>query len=162
MPIGGDVVRIDRVTQSRVEIGLHETFRTAIRETDSIAAIRIEIHAEGRVGVGYATATPAITGDTVERIESFLDDVVAPYLVGRDLVSSHPYVLGAQSNALFGIPHRDYEGWTLKCSSATAGVDLALHDLVFHSPPTSPSSFGSPGLILRTFRILHKRVWSLR
>jgi L-alanine-DL-glutamate epimerase-like enolase superfamily enzyme len=78
-------VRIDRVTHERVEVALHETFRTAIRETNSIEAIRIVCQAGDRVGVGYATATPAITGDTVQRIESLIDDVVGPYLVGRDI-----------------------------------------------------------------------------
>jgi hypothetical protein len=127
-------VKIDRVSYSRVAIALHETFRTAIRETDSIDAIRVEIHASGRVGIGYATATPAITGDTVEGIESFLDQTVIPYLIGREIHSSRgagqsdsanqplrqedarqvagvepqlrkeQYVLGAQSNSLFGIP----------------------------------------------------------
>ena len=180
-------MKVDRLVHSRVEIPLHETFRTAIRETDSISSIRVEIHAAGRVGVGYATATPAITGDTVESIESHLDQVVAPYLISRDIaanevegigsiqvggmdsvqvgsvdtgqaegevagrvkgriagrvegktsgkfsgrIDARPYVLGAQSNAVFGIPDRDYEDWTRQCSSGTAGVDLALHDLVF-------------------------------
>ncbi len=159
----GCVVKVDRLIHSRVEIPLHETFRTAIRETDSISSIRVEIHAGDRVGVGYATATPAITGDSLEAIESHLDQVVSPYLFGRDIVSgqeggtvsgqvdgeiagrlegktsgklsgridARPYVLGAQSNAVFGIPDRDYEDWTRQCSSGTAGVDLALHNLVF-------------------------------
>jgi L-Ala-D/L-Glu epimerase len=159
-------VKIDRVSYSRVAIALHETFRTAIRETDSIDAIRVEIHASGRVGIGYATATPAITGDTVEGIESFLDQTVIPYLIGREIHSSRgagqsdsanqplrqegarqvagvepqlrkeQYVLGAQSNSLFSIPNDCYDAWTLQCSSGMAGIDLALHDLVFTSPTT--------------------------
>jgi L-Ala-D/L-Glu epimerase len=169
-------VKIDQVRHSRVEVALHETFRTAIRSTDSISAIRVEVRAGGRIGVGFATATPAITGDTVESIEAHLDDVVIPYLLGRDVPSIrdipsirdardigetshqaddpaqrevadsaivgglgvHPddqyYVLGAQSNALFGIPVGDYEDWAMRCSSGTAGIDLALHDLVFGRP----------------------------
>jgi L-Ala-D/L-Glu epimerase len=169
-------VKIDQVRHSRVEVALHETFRTAIRSTDSISAIRVEVRAGERIGVGFATATPAITGDTVESIEAHLDDVVTPYLLGRDIpgarnipsirdahhieetshqvddpaqrgvadsaiggglgvhVDDQHYVLGAQSNALFGIPTDDYEGWTMRCSSGTAGIDLALHDLVFGRP----------------------------
>jgi L-alanine-DL-glutamate epimerase-like enolase superfamily enzyme len=159
-------VKIDRVSHSRVAIALHETFRTAIRETDSIDAIRVEIHASGRVGIGYATATPAITGDTVEGIESFLDQTVIPYLIGREIHSSggagqsdsamqlvkheagqqvagadsqlrsEHYVLGAHSNSLFGISNDCYEAFALQCSSGMAGIDLALHDLVFTSPTT--------------------------
>jgi L-Ala-D/L-Glu epimerase len=126
-------VKIDSLHCSRVEIALHETFRTAIRETDSISALRVVVAAGDKVGVGYATATPAITGDTVEGIESLINDVVAPYVVGRDLVETPTYVLGAQSSALFGIDDRDYALWTKQCSSGMAGVDLALHDLAFGS-----------------------------
>jgi L-Ala-D/L-Glu epimerase len=124
-------VKIDSLRCSRVEIALHETFRTAIRETDSISALRVVVGAGDKVGVGYATATPVITGDTVEGIESLINDVVGPLLVGRDLVEPSSYVLGAQSSALFGIDDRDYALWTQQCSSGMAGVDLALHDLAF-------------------------------
>jgi L-Ala-D/L-Glu epimerase len=151
---------IESLSCSRVEIALHETFRTAIRETDSISALRVVLHAGGKVGVGYATATPAITGDTVDGIEELINGVVGPYLIGRHLVPSglgtslepsglgislaesgrgtsleqlQPYVLGAQSSSLFGIPDAEYARWTKQCSSGTAGVDLALHDVLFGS-----------------------------
>jgi L-Ala-D/L-Glu epimerase len=136
-------MKIDAVSRTRVDVALHETFRTAIRETDSISAIRIEIRAGERVGVGYATATPAITGDTVEGIELFIDRVMEPYLVDRELVAVERYVLGVQSNTLFGIPEACYEDWTGACSSGMAGIDLALHDLVFARPIGSPRSTGS-------------------
>jgi L-Ala-D/L-Glu epimerase len=144
-------VIIESLSCSRVEIALHETFRTAIRETDSISALRVALHAGGKVGVGYATATPAITGDTVEGIEELINDVVGPYLIGRHRVPSglgtgleesglgtsleqlQPYVLGAQSSSLFGIPDAEYARWTKQCSSGMAGVDLALHDVMFGS-----------------------------
>ncbi len=166
---GGEAVRIESVSHTRVEIALHETFRTAIRSTDSIAALRVEIRAGERVGVGYATATPAITGDTVEGIEAHLDAVVIPYLLGRDIVDRQGeardrdeaqsllptgvqsdvelgvpgYVLGMRSDALFGIPSRVYEDWTKQCSSGTAGIDLALHDLVFHGSQSTRASGSS-------------------
>ena len=212
-------MRIDRVTYERVEVALHETFRTAIRETNSVEAIRIVCHAGGKVGVGYATATPAITGDTVERIESLIADVVGPYLVGRDIAgrsifsrsrfsgddsggdrtganSSCPDVCeldssdrdsfdreksdrdsfdreksdrdgserdgserdGSErdgsdrgtpegvprvvvcSSELFGIADADYLSWAALCSSGTAGIDLALHDLLYPFPVTQPAS----------------------
>jgi L-Ala-D/L-Glu epimerase len=144
-------MNVESLSCSRVEIALHETFRTAIRETDSISALRVVLHAGGKVGVGYATATPAITGDTVEGIEELIADVVGPYLVGRRLEQSRlgpnreqsrlgtsleqstPYVLGAQSSSLFGIPDAVYAQWTKQCSSGMAGVDLALHDVMFGS-----------------------------
>lgn len=123
-------MRIDRVSHRRVAIALHETFRTAIRETDSIAAIRIEIAAGDHVGVGYATATPAITGDTLEHIESLIDEVVSPFLLGQILVPRPAYEFGLQSDDLFGIPVEMYGAWTAQCSSGVAGIDLALHGLV--------------------------------
>ena len=123
-------MRIDRVSHCRVAIALHETFRTAIRETDSVAAIRIEIAAGDRVGVGYATATPAITGDTLEHIESLIDEVVSPFLLSRILVPKPAYEFGLQSDDLFGIPIEMYGAWTAQCSSGMAGIDLALHSLV--------------------------------
>jgi L-alanine-DL-glutamate epimerase-like enolase superfamily enzyme len=200
-------MKIEAITHERIEIALHETFRTAIRETKSISAIRVEIHAGGKIGVGYATATPAITGDTVERIESLVDAVVSPYLVGREVdlsgtaaasmsppapatslgspgspalprspaslssptsfgsppsLGSRGYVLGAQSNELFGIPSDLYAGWTAQCSSGVAAIDLALHDLLCLAPsiPASlvPSVTIGAGSIEDMVATAHRRV----
>ncbi len=172
---------IESLSCSRVEIALHETFRTAIRETDSISALRVVLHAGGKVGVGYATATPAITGDTVEGIEELINDVVGPYLIGRHLVQSglgtslvqsgpgtnfeqsglgtnfeklRHYVLGAQSSSLFGIPDAEYARWTKQCSSGMAGVDLALHDVMFgsHNPVGGPETATAPATVRGSVR----------
>ncbi len=109
---------IVEVKTSRVRLPLRETFRTAIRETDSVEAMRVELVLDdGRIGVGYGTATPAITGDTLESMEHHIDATVRPALVGK--------VIGHEVFSLVC-------GLTARCQSGTAAVDLALHHVTDH------------------------------
>ncbi len=96
-------------------MALRERFRTAVRSTDSVDALRIEIEdSNGSRGVGYATATPAITGDTLDGMERFVHDVALAHLMGRTINSE-----------LFG----HLNTLTPSSSSGTAGIDMALHAL---------------------------------
>jgi L-Ala-D/L-Glu epimerase len=105
---------ISEVESERVQLPLRETFRTAIRETDSVEALRVAVVlADGHVGVGYGTATPAITGDTLESMEHHINGVVRPALIGQPI-----------SHDLFAL----LTSLTSLCQSGTAAIDLALHD----------------------------------
>jgi L-Ala-D/L-Glu epimerase len=119
---------IDRVSHEPVTIALRETFRTAIRETDTVEAIRIEIGAGSLQGVGYATATPAITGDTPESIQAHVEGPGADLLLGAP-ISTIDQVISALSN-LHGLVGRSPSG--------TAGLDLAMHDLLFRQRSFAP------------------------
>jgi L-Ala-D/L-Glu epimerase len=97
-------------------LALRERFTTAVRSADAIEALAIEIHTDdGRSGVGMATATPAITGDTVSSMERFVHSVVRPLIVGRTVDEE----LLVAVTAL-----------TPTSPSGTAGVDMALLELV--------------------------------
>jgi L-Ala-D/L-Glu epimerase len=110
-------MKIVALTHLRETILLRETFRTAIRETDRVDALRIEVVLDNsEKGFGYSTATPAITGDTLESMESFLESTMKPVLVGSSF-ESVAAVFEAVSTHILSSP------------SGTAGVDLALHDL---------------------------------
>ncbi len=111
-------MKIVSLRHQRESIRLRETFKTAIRETDRVDALRIEIALDtGEVGLGYATATPAITGDTLESMEAFLDSTMNPAVIGRTFPSTA---------AAFEL----ISAHTSVSPSGTAGVDLALQHLV--------------------------------
>jgi L-Ala-D/L-Glu epimerase len=101
---------------------LREVFRTAIRSTDRVEALVVTLRdaANGMdvAGVGFATATPAITGDTLESIEAFLGNRIAGWL------SSIPMTIEAIDGA-----RRELCAFSTESPSGAAGVDLALADL---------------------------------
>jgi L-Ala-D/L-Glu epimerase len=110
----GETVVIVGVQTSRVQLPLRETFRTAIRETDSVEALRIQIDCnDGTSGVGFGTATPAITGDTLESMEHHVDTHGRVALIGQTIT---PQLFASLS------------GLTALSPSGTAALDLALHD----------------------------------
>jgi L-Ala-D/L-Glu epimerase len=114
---------VTAISSSRCALALRERFTTAVRSADTIDALRVEIATDdGRVGIGLATATPAITGDTVASMEVFLADHVRPLLVGRML---------GRDLAL------DIQTLTVVSPSGTAGVDMALLNLI--DEPSSAS-----------------------
>lgn len=110
------------LSHQRTVVPLRETFRTAIRSTDVVDAIRIEISASNdaaHIGIGYATATPLITGDTLDSIEAHLDGPVAELLSSESIGSSQSWEKIGQRLAELAP----------RSPSGTAGVDLALYDL---------------------------------
>lgn len=100
-----------------VDLPLHTPFSTALRSTASVTDVRVTLTAsDGAVGVGSASPTAAITGDTTAGIAAAIRDYIAPALHGvdlDDLVAS----CGAVQRAL------------VRNTSAKAAVDIALHDL---------------------------------
>ena len=109
-------MKVSSLRSRRVVSELRETFTTAIRSTKSIDAVEITVVTEkGASGVGYATATPAITGDTLESIESFVAHQASRLLVGRRADNSCRMALAERTSA---------------SPSGAAGVDLALVDLL--------------------------------
>jgi L-Ala-D/L-Glu epimerase len=111
---------------ARTTVLLREVFRTAIRSTDRVDALEVVIGdrtgPSGVSGCGYATATPAITGDTLESMEAFLDSHVADWLAGTE-----PVAEGIVENV--AAARLDLERFSGESPSGAAGVDLALADL---------------------------------
>jgi L-Ala-D/L-Glu epimerase len=107
---------VTAISTAHASLALRERFTTAVRSADAIEALAIEIHThDGRSGVGMATATPAITGDTVASMARFVDSVVRPLMIGRTVDEE----LFVAVTAL-----------TPTSPSGTAGVDMALLELV--------------------------------
>jgi L-Ala-D/L-Glu epimerase len=110
-----DEVVVTEISTERVVLPLRETFRTAIRQTDAVEALQVSIHTDdGRVGVGYGTATPAITGDSIESMERHIAQRGRPLTVGRTVDTRMFDEIAAQTR------------WS---PSGTAALDLALHGL---------------------------------
>ncbi len=81
---------VTTVSTAHSTLALRERFTTAVRFSDAIDALAIEIHTDdGRSGIGMATATPAITQDTVAGMEAFVADLVRPLVVGRPVDDGH-------------------------------------------------------------------------
>ena len=111
---------ISALNVNEIQIPLKERFKTAIRETDVIDAIEVELCTSGgQVFRGYATATPAITGDSVSSITKYLGSTLSSALVGAAVDGV------GDVDALIG---RVQEG-VRESSSAVAGVDQALHHI---------------------------------
>lgn len=106
-----------------VHIPLTVPFVTALRRVEAASAVRLRIVADdGRIGIGEAPATEAITGETLASIRRTIKNFLIPPLgepfddLDEALRRIHTACIGA--------------------SSAKAAVDIALHDL--HEPLTEP------------------------
>ncbi|WP_067930051.1 hypothetical protein [Alicyclobacillus kakegawensis] len=100
-----------------VRLSLSTTFRTAVRQADTISDIRVVLRTDtGLVGLGSASPTPAITGETTASICSVIEDFILPRLKRLDLSDE----AAARAEVQQAIVHN---------SSAKAAVDIALHDL---------------------------------
>jgi L-Ala-D/L-Glu epimerase len=112
---------ITSIETERVVLPLRETFRTAVRETDSVEALRVTLRTDdGQVGVGYGTATPAITGDTLSSMDKHIESLGGKILIGRSV-----------ADELFV----ELSGLTKLSPSGTAAIDMAVHSL--GTAPTS-------------------------
>ncbi len=100
-----------------ISLPLVHPFKTALRTVSHVDDVVVRILGEnGQVGYGEAPPTAAITGETKSSIAYAIKQVIAPVLIGRDLME-----LDAVMDALQGaIAHN---------TSAKAAVDMALLDL---------------------------------
>ncbi|MCL6446044.1 MAG: dipeptide epimerase, partial [Alicyclobacillus sp.] len=101
-----------------VELPLRVPFRTALRSTSTVTDIRVTLETEdGITGVGSASPTPAITGDTTGSITAALREHILPALMGVDLEDMEAASTAIQRS----IVHN---------TSAKAAADIAWHDLL--------------------------------
>lgn len=103
---------------TRVEIPLTTPFRTALREVHAVEEIRVRLCTDtGLEGLGAASPTAAVTGDTAGSIADALSDYLLPRLSQVEELAERSTVQRVVNQALVGNP------------SAKAAVDIALHDL---------------------------------
>ena len=100
-----------------VHIPLATPFITALRRVEAASAVRLRIVADdGRVGIGEAPPTEAITGESLASIRHTLESSLIPPL--RDPFDDLDEALRRVHTAADG------------AASAKAAVDIALHDLL--------------------------------
>lgn len=104
---------IEEIEVKVIKSELRETFKTALREVVSLAIVRVTINGNFS---GDAVETRAITGDTLQKIQSDLQSVAASSLLGREFGNTES---GFQSLI---------EPLNI-CRSAKAALDMAFTDL---------------------------------
>jgi L-alanine-DL-glutamate epimerase-like enolase superfamily enzyme len=99
---------------------LHTPFVTALRRTDVLRSLLVEVtDGDGVTGVGEAAQVWQVTGESIASIRACIEGPLADRVVGTDpgdLVET----LRRMSSAVHGNP------------TAKAAVDIALHDLSAH------------------------------
>ncbi|BBG64802.1 L-alanine-DL-glutamate epimerase [Hydrogenimonas sp.] len=110
-------MRVTGFRLSYVSIPLERAFVTALRRVTAAEAVRIELIGDnGRIGIGEAPPTKAVTGEGEKEIEETIERTILPEIVNRNFDSL--------SEAL-DVLHSCCDGR----SSAKAAVDIALHNL---------------------------------
>ncbi|PZG36612.1 dipeptide epimerase [Listeria ivanovii] len=109
-------MKITKIKTRILPIQLNETFKTALREVNHVNVVRVYIHFDnGIVGIGEAAPTHVITGDTEASIISAINDIFAPFLIGREL-DEELTILDEMKLLL------------IHNTSPKAAIDIALHD----------------------------------
>jgi len=111
-------MRIRTVESWAVDLQLAEPYTIAYETVDSARNVFLRIETStGIRGYGCAAPDEAVTGETPERVQAVLTEVVEPILKGVDPLRLAK-VLETLREPLGG------------CSSAMAAVDMALHDIM--------------------------------
>ena len=112
---------------SSVRIPLETPFVTALRHVEAVEALRLEIIGDdGRIGIGEAPSTEAITGATITTIRQTLRRHLLPTLPKGDIL----------------VPDRlldPLQSFAATASNALALFDIALHDLLVPLSGDPPS-----------------------
>lgn len=132
---GEKIVHLEEISVQVVQLPLSTPFRTSLRQVTAVEDVRVTLVAESGVkGVGSASPTAAITGESTQGIAAAMEDYIGPLLRQTDLHDrNHAYQTVQKA-----LQHN---------SSAKAAVDIALHDLYAREDGVSLLRHlgGSPG-----------------
>ena len=110
-------MKITGVHIGEIGIPLARPFKTALRTVERVEDIVVRVTAEnGMTGYGEAPPTAVITGDTKGSIRCAIRDLIAPAILGMDILAIDQ-VMEAMDHSVKGN------------TSARAAVDMALYDL---------------------------------
>jgi L-alanine-DL-glutamate epimerase-like enolase superfamily enzyme len=131
--------RVAGVRCTPVSARLHTPFVTALRRTETVDSLLVEVvDGDGVVGVGEAPQVWAVTGDSLAGARACIEGPLAAVLVGSDPTDLHDLT-------------RRVRAAVVGNTSAKAAVDVALHDLVARRLGVPlPVLLGGAGLRLRT------------
>lgn len=111
------MAQIASVGATRLRVGLHTPFVTALRRTETSDTVVVRVvDTDGVVGWGEAPQVWQVTGESLAGAAACLEEMLAPVVVGRD-VDDWPDAAAAVQRAVA----RNY--------GAKAALDVALHDL---------------------------------
>ena len=110
-------MKISKVHIQNIKIPLLRPFRTAVREVTHCEQVVVTLEADnGIIGIGCATPTPAISGETMESVSHVIREYYTPKLL-KQPVDTYEYLIYSLENSIKGN------------KSALCAVDMALHDL---------------------------------
>ncbi|MBK2356576.1 dipeptide epimerase [Francisella hispaniensis] len=110
--------KIIDIKTSIIKIPLKRTFVTAVRSTNHIDSLVVELTLDNGIkGYGVAPATTAITGDTLEGMQYIISEIFALVIVGSYLSDYKEILEQAFKKVMFN-------------SAAKMAIDLAYHDLL--------------------------------
>ncbi|WP_431030546.1 dipeptide epimerase [Lysinibacillus sp. LZ02] len=111
-------MKIQSIETFEVAVPLIKPFKTALRTVTTAQSIYVVVTDEaGKKGYGEAPPTHVITGETLVSIKHTIDHILAPVLIGKDLM---------HSERVFTVLHETIIGNT----SAKAALDMAIFDLL--------------------------------
>ncbi len=111
-------MKITTISYERLDLKLSEPYTIAYETIDRTSNFILKIETDGKiVGFGCAAPDPVVTNETPNDVAQVINDIIAPYLKGKD-----PF-----NYALLLLDLKRLLG---KRSSALAMVDLALFDLI--------------------------------
>ncbi|MBF0708642.1 dipeptide epimerase [Alkalihalobacillus hwajinpoensis] len=110
-------MKITNIETFSVSVPLKKPFKTALRTVTNAEAIIVKITAGEYVGYGEAPPTVVITGESLASIDSAIQHVVKPKLVGMDLTEYESVMYTLQKSMIGN-------------TSAKAAVDMAIYDLL--------------------------------
>ena len=110
-------MKITNIETFCVSVPLKKPFKTALRTVTDAEAVIVKITAGELVGFGEAPPTVVITGESLASIDSAIQHVIKPKLIGMDL-TEYESIFHQLHNAMIGN------------TSAKAAVDMAIYDLV--------------------------------
>lgn len=101
-----------------VAIPLTKPFKTALRTVTTAYSVYVKItSSDGIIGYGEAPPTHVITGESMASIRYAINEIIAPQLVGLNLL---------ESERIF----QKLNGLLIRNTSAKAAIDMALYDLL--------------------------------
>mgnify|MGYP000077569766 CR=1 FL=1 len=112
---------IKKIDVQEAAVPLKRPFKTALRTVTTAQTLIVKITAsDGKVGYGEAAPTPVITGDTLPSIESAVNDVIGPKLIGKPLFESEDIKVTIDQSMVHN-------------SSPKAALNIAVNDLLAQS-----------------------------
>lgn len=110
-------MKIKKVNCERSYVNLNKPFKTALRTATFIEVINVTITLDNGIkGIGSATSTWKITGESLDSIEAAIMGPIKDVIINQNIQNLNDILLEVEACCIFNF-------------SAKSAVDIALHDL---------------------------------